>query len=218
LQLAERPENKGKNIVTVFPDSGERYLSTWLYEDFNEDVEAEISGVDAKAGAQSDPARMAQYYFNNGLSCSEAILKSFNEAYALGLPEHCYRIASAFGSGMGESGCACGAVTSCTMVFGLIAGRKEAYESNRLAYLAANALQQRFKSSHRAICCRILTKGVEWKSAEHNSLCDRYVHDAAKMTEEIIETQLKDLIGFVSDAAFAHLSADETRFKNSDSG
>lgn len=32
VQLAKRPENKGKNIVTIIPDSGERYLSSDLYE------------------------------------------------------------------------------------------------------------------------------------------------------------------------------------------
>ena len=194
LRLAERPENKGGNIVTVSPDSGERYLSTWLYEDFNGNAEVRTSGP--APVEKSNPARTAQYYFNNGLSCSESVLKSFNEAYDLGLPKHCYKIASAsaFGSGMGESGCACGAVTACTMVFGLIAGRKEAYESNRLAYLAANELQLRFKDRHRAVCCRVLTRGVEWKSAEHNLLCDRYVHDAAEMAGEIIETQLKELL------------------------
>ena len=31
LQLAKLPENKGKNIVTILPDTGERYLSTVLY-------------------------------------------------------------------------------------------------------------------------------------------------------------------------------------------
>ena len=33
LELAKRPENEGKTIVTVICDSGERYLSTWLFEE-----------------------------------------------------------------------------------------------------------------------------------------------------------------------------------------
>ena len=32
IQLANRPENKGKNIVVLLPDTGERYLSTALFE------------------------------------------------------------------------------------------------------------------------------------------------------------------------------------------
>lgn len=32
LEVARRPENEGKMIVVILPDTGERYLTTWLFE------------------------------------------------------------------------------------------------------------------------------------------------------------------------------------------
>jgi len=42
IQLAKRPENKGKQIVAIIPSSSERYLSTWLFAD----VSVESDSVD----------------------------------------------------------------------------------------------------------------------------------------------------------------------------
>jgi len=33
VQVAQRSANKGKLILVILPDTGERYLSTWLFQD-----------------------------------------------------------------------------------------------------------------------------------------------------------------------------------------
>jgi len=34
LEIAKRKESKDKTIVVILPDTGERYLSTWLFQEF----------------------------------------------------------------------------------------------------------------------------------------------------------------------------------------
>jgi len=199
LQIASRPENKGKRIVTILPDSGERYLSTWLFEDFavnekeaNKKLNEEVL---SKLDKSLPPAvALSNEYFRSGLYCSEAILRAFNEVYGLDYPDNMYKIATAFGAGLGEAKCACGAVTGAVMVLSLIAGRNVNYQSERLSFTATNELHDRFKGKHKAMCCRVLTKPITWGTAEHKALCERYVIDAAAIIDEIIKRDLVEIL------------------------
>jgi cysteine synthase len=50
LQVAKRPENKGKQIVAVVPSASERYLSSWLFADIgveSDKLDAEFLGTAA---------------------------------------------------------------------------------------------------------------------------------------------------------------------------
>ncbi|GMO22469.1 MAG: hypothetical protein Ta2B_01500 [Termitinemataceae bacterium] len=140
--------------------------------------------------SEHDVANLSLRYFRSGYFCSEAILRAFNELYNLGLDEKYYKIASGFGSGMGESGCSCGAITGSVMVLGLIVGRSKNYQSEKVVYEAVRELHDTFRANHGALCCRILTKNVIWNSAEHKTLCEDYVLDAAQISCGIINRKL----------------------------
>jgi cysteine synthase len=198
LEIAKRPEHEGQRVLVILPDSGERYLSTWLFEDIeSEGVSQAETASEAASGVEEKrpvAVELSIKYFRNGLYCSEALLKAFNEVYELGLPESALRIATGFGAGLGESGCSCGAVTGAVMALSLVAGRLRSLESEQLAFQATRRLHDEFRAKHKAICCRVLTKSVAWGSAEHKYLCERYVIDAAAIADDLLRTKLADYL------------------------
>lgn len=129
-------------------------------------------------------------YYNGGFYCSEALLRAFNEVYKLGFPEDHLKIASGFGSGLGGSGCSCGTITSGAIVLGIIVGRNRKTDSEVVIHQASKKLHDRFRQANKVACCRILTRGVEWKSKEHKELCSKYIIDTAEILEDILLTDL----------------------------
>jgi cysteine synthase A len=49
LQVAKRPENKGKTIVAIVPSSAERYLSAWLFADVDVNSDSIVNLIPATA-------------------------------------------------------------------------------------------------------------------------------------------------------------------------
>lgn len=125
-------------------------------------------------------------HFRNGLYCSEAILKAFNDHYHMGLSADVLKVATGFGAGFGGAKCSCGALTGGILVLSLAAGRIHPEESEQDVFEAVAHLHQEFKSCFKATCCRVLTRQIEWGSPEHHQHCERFVKQAAETTADIL--------------------------------
>lgn len=124
----------------------------------------------------------AVYYFNNGYSCSESIVRA---AIDEGLcPKELLPCATTFSGGM-SSGCACGAVTGGQIVLGYNFGRENVKGNEVTARQKAAELVEEFKKRNKVTCCRILSKDVEPQNKKAH--CSKFVADGA----EILEAMLK---------------------------
>lgn len=139
-----------------------------------------------KNNARENSVSKSVSYFENGLYCSEALLKAFNEEYALGLAEENLKIATGFGAGLGAAKCCCGCLTGGVMVLSLVKGRNTAEESEDQAFEAVSSLHDQFKEEYKFTCCRALTKNVEWGSDEHTAYCSTIVGRTAELISDIL--------------------------------
>ena len=121
-------------------------------------------------------------YFKSGYSCSESVVQA---AIDEGLCNECLLpSATSFSGGM-SSGCLCGAVAGSQMVLGAIYGREKARE-------VAKQFIEKFKKSHKATCCRILSAGFEFGSKERKENCTNLVYDCCLILEDMIKKEVKN--------------------------
>ena len=129
----------------------------------------------------------AAEYFNQGYSCSESIVM---EAIEKGLvPKERLPVATSFSGGMG-SGCLCGAIAGSQIVLGYLFGRENQAGNDVLARPAAREFISEFTRTHKATCCRVLTRGMEMASPERKAHCSNMVDDCSKILEEMIKTKV----------------------------
>ena len=128
-----------------------------------------------------------EYYRSGQFYCSEAIVKTINDAFGLGYPERIIRMASGFPIGIGGAGCACGAVTGGVMAIGMVFGREKPGDPSVDRCLAlARELHTLFSGRHGCLCCRTLTYGMKLKSPEHVTRCVAFTGEVAEETAKII--------------------------------
>ena len=129
----------------------------------------------------------AAEYFNNGYSCSESMIKwAIDEGL---VSEELLAAATSFSGGMGV-GCLCGAVAGAQMIVGAQYGRDNKYGNENLARAKAKELAQRFMEKHKATCCRVLTRGMEFSGPNRKAHCTNMVDDCQKLVEELIQAEV----------------------------
>ena len=126
-------------------------------------------------------------YFNNGFSCSESMIKW---AVDKGLvSEDVLPLATSFSGGMGV-GCLCGAIAGAQMIIGAQYGRDNKYGNENIARAKAKELAQKFMEKHKATCCRVLTRGMEFSGPNRKAHCTNMVDDCQKLVEELIQAEV----------------------------
>ena len=134
------------------------------------------------------------YYRDGDFYCSEAIVKTIKDEFHLPISDDVIAAASGFPIGIGGSGCSCGAVTGGVMALGLFFGRTEAKDDKvNKAMVLANELHEIFRKSHNAICCRILTAGMELGSPKHMEKCISLTGEVAEEVAKIILREMTQL-------------------------
>lgn len=133
----------------------------------------------------------ASEYFNNGYSCSESMIKwAIDEGL---VSDELLSVATPFSGGMG-SGCLCGAIAGAQIIIGSQFGRENKYGNELLARVKAKELIQRFMETHKATCCRVLTRGMEMGSPERKAHCTNMVNDCENLVKDLLKSEISGIL------------------------
>ena len=146
--------------------------------------------------SQRKIAETAQNYFISGFHCSEAIMKTFNDAYRLGYSKKMIKMATGLGGGMGKAKCSCGCVTTGSIILSSIYGRDDLHMDDSMAFDLARELNERFKQEFRVTCCVALTRNIEWGHPSHVKTCSSYVYQGALILANILDRCIENFGDF----------------------
>lgn len=145
---------------------------------------------------QREIAETARNYFIAGFHCSEAIMKTFNDAYRLNYSKKTIKMATGLGGGMGKAKCSCGCVTTGSIILSSIYGRYDLHMDDSMAFDLARELNERFKKEFKVTCCVALTRKADWGHPNHVSTCSEYVYQASMMLANILDRCIENFGDF----------------------
>ncbi|MDR0816586.1 MAG: C-GCAxxG-C-C family protein [Desulfovibrio sp.] len=133
-----------------------------------------------------------KHYSDGDFFCSEAIVSTIRTHFEADIPLSAIAMASGFPVGVGGSKCICGAVSGGVMCLGFFFGRTNPKDERvNKAMALAHELYDSFKSNHKVLCCRVLTKNMELGTPDHMRQCISFTGEVAEKTAQIIARELE---------------------------
>ncbi len=129
-------------------------------------------------------------YFKEGNNCAEAIFLTFREYLMPEMDPKMVKLVTGFGSGIGEAGCMCGALTGSIIALNMVKGRSSKEEDRTCAYDHAREFHDRFIENFGTTCCRALNTNP-FESREHLTTCLKITGNTGKLLMEyLLEKEL----------------------------
>jgi C_GCAxxG_C_C family probable redox protein len=119
-------------------------------------------------------------YFKKGYNCAEALFLAFQPYLGHNLGKDAVKMMTGFGSGIGQAGCICGALTASLALLNLYTGRTSNDQSRDNAYQHAQAFHHIFIEQFGSSCCRNLNKHP-FETPEHLRTCLKITGNTAKL-------------------------------------
>jgi C_GCAxxG_C_C family probable redox protein len=124
-------------------------------------------------------------YFKEGYNCAEAIFLTYQPLLAPEIDPSLVRLFTGYGSGVGESGCMCGALTGSIAALNMIKGRTTNQMSRDEAYELAKEFTDRFTEKYGVTCCRALNP-YPFETKEHLVNCLKITGNTSKIMMEFL--------------------------------
>jgi C_GCAxxG_C_C family probable redox protein len=133
--------------------------------------------------------------FTEGYNCAQSVLFSYSDKLGI-TGDHALKAACGFGGGMGRKQEVCGAVTGGILALGLMYGRGENEDKQKLelTYAKVRELINRFNAKYGTVNCRELLDGCDLSTTEGHqrfiseklrARCCDYVGDVVRILDEI---------------------------------
>lgn len=133
----------------------------------------------------------AIHIFNNGYTCSEAVVYVLKKHFDFDVSSDAIAMSSGFAGGLGGCGCICGAVAGGVMCLGFIFGRRKPNDPCiKHCQTLTKEFHDRFKKEFESTCCYPLMLGLEKADPKRKENCGKLVAFAVETTAEIIMREL----------------------------